>query len=68
MTAASRLGNFHALHPVSAKTGDGMDDLRGARRASARGAAPFHRRSSGADLSVEEQISELIREKALWLA
>ncbi len=28
MEAASRLGNFHALHPVSAKTGDGIDELR----------------------------------------
>ncbi|MGH2999790.1 MAG: GTPase, partial [Gaiellaceae bacterium] len=28
MNAAARLGDFHALHPVSAKTGDGVPDLR----------------------------------------
>ena len=28
METASRLGDFHALHPVSAKTGDGVDALR----------------------------------------
>src|SRR5579862_5893515 len=28
MNAAARLGDFHALHPVSAKTGDGIGALR----------------------------------------
>ena len=28
MQAASRLGDFHALHPVSALTKDGIDELR----------------------------------------
>src|SRR6185436_237424 len=28
MNTASKLGNFHALHPVSAKTGDGIAELR----------------------------------------
>ena len=28
MNTAARLGNFHALHPVSAKTGDGIAELR----------------------------------------
>ena len=28
MKQAATLGNFHALHPVSAKTGDGIDELR----------------------------------------
>ena len=28
MKNAARLGDFHALHPVSAKTGDGIDELR----------------------------------------
>ena len=28
MKAAAALGDFHALHPVSAKTGDGIDELR----------------------------------------
>jgi len=29
MKEAATLGDFHALHPVSAKTGDGIDELRG---------------------------------------
>ena len=29
MKTAATLGDFHALHPVSAKTGDGIDELRG---------------------------------------
>src|SRR3954451_642369 len=28
MNTAARLGDFHALHPVSAKTGDGISQLR----------------------------------------
>ena len=28
MKTAAALGDFHALHPVSAKTGDGIDELR----------------------------------------
>ncbi|HTO24417.1 MAG TPA: hypothetical protein VMJ49_00850, partial [Gaiellaceae bacterium] len=28
MRTAAGLGGFHALHPVSAKTGDGIDELR----------------------------------------
>ena len=28
MKEAATLGDFHALHPVSAKTGDGIDELR----------------------------------------
>src|SRR5207249_978969 len=28
MKTAARLGDFHALHPVSAKTGDGIGELR----------------------------------------
>ena len=29
MKDGGELGDFHALHPVSAKTGDGIDELRG---------------------------------------
>ena len=49
MQTAAQLGDFLALHPVSAKTGDGIDELRGrARRAAARKARvlparPAHR-------------------------
>jgi GTP-binding protein Era len=67
MTAASRLGNFHALHPVSAKTGDGIDDLRAELVALLPEGPLYFPVEQRTDLSVEEQISELIREKALWL-
>jgi GTP-binding protein Era len=67
MTAAARLGNFHALHPVSAKTGDGIAQL----REELVGLLPEGPRSfpqeQRTDLSVETQIAELIREKALGL-
>ena len=47
MNTAARLGPFHALHPVSAKTGDGIAGApRRARRAAARGAALLPARSS----------------------
>jgi GTPase len=67
MTAASRLGDFHALHPVSAKTGDGIDDLRAELVALLPEGPRYFPQEQRSDLSVEEQISELIREKALWL-
>jgi GTPase len=67
MTAASRLGDFHALHPVSAKTGDGIDDLRAELVALLPEGPLYFPQEQRSDLSVEEQISELIREKALWL-
>jgi len=59
MNTAARLGDFHALHPVSAKTGDGIEALRDELIA-----LPAEQRS---DLSLELQIAELIREKALGL-
>ena len=67
MNAAARLGDFHALHPVSAKTGDGIGALRdGARRPAAGGAALLPAGAAHRPLA-ETQIAELIREKALWL-
>ena len=67
MNAAARLGSFHALHPVSAKTGDGI----GALRSDLIGLLPdgplYFPPEQRTDLSPEAQITELIREKALWL-
>jgi GTP-binding protein Era len=67
MTTASQLGDFHALHPVSAKTGDGVDEL----RAELVGLLPegpmYFPQEQRTDLSVEHQIAELVREKALAL-
>ena len=67
MNAAARLGEFHALHPVSAKTGDGVDALRDELVALLPEGPLYFPREQRTDLSEEAQISELIREKALWL-
>ena len=67
MATASRLGDFHALHPVSAKTGDGVEEL----RAELVGLLPegpqYFPPEQRTDLSIEDQIAELVREKALQL-
>ena len=67
MNAAARLGNFHALHPVSAKTGDGIGQLREELVALLPEGPLYFPQEQRTDLSVEMQIAELIREKALWL-
>jgi len=67
MTTAARLGNFHALHPVSAKTGDGVDELRDELVALLAEGPLYFPEEQRTDLSVEAQIAELIREKALAL-
>ncbi|MGH2998619.1 MAG: KH domain-containing protein, partial [Gaiellaceae bacterium] len=64
---AARLGDFHALHPVSAKTGDGVPDLREELVALLPEGPLYFPLEQRTDLSEEAQISELIREKALWL-
>ena len=67
MNAAARLGNFHALHPVSAKTGDGIGELRDELVALLPEGPLYFPAEQRTDLSVAEQISELVREKALGL-
>jgi GTP-binding protein Era len=67
MNAAAALGNFHALHPVSAKTGDGIGELRDELVGLLPEGPLYFPREQRTDLSVEAQVSELIREKALWL-
>ena len=67
MKTASRLGDFHALHPVSAKTGDGVDELRDELVGLLPEGPLYFPAEQRTDLSVEEQIAELIREKALQL-
>jgi GTP-binding protein Era len=67
MNTAARLGDFHALHPVSAKTGDGVDALRQELVALLPEGPLYFPREQRNDLSVEMQIAELVREKALWL-
>jgi GTP-binding protein Era len=67
MNAAARLGNFYALHPVSAKTGDGIAELRDELVGLLPEGPLYFPREQRTDLTVEAQIGELIREKALWL-
>jgi GTP-binding protein Era len=67
MAAAGRLGDFHALHPVSAKTGDGVPELRGELVGLLPEGPLYFPQEQRSDLSRELQVAELIREKALWL-
>ena len=67
MNAAARPGNFHALHPVSAKTGDGIGELRDELVGLLPEGPLYFPAEQRTDLSVAEQISELVREKALAL-
>ena len=67
METASRLGEFHALHPVSAKTGDGVDALRDELVGLLPQGPAYFPADQRTDLSVEEQIAELVREKAIQL-
>ena len=67
MQTASQLGNFFALHPVSAKTGDGVDELRDELVGLLSEGPAYFPVDQRTDLSLEEQIAELVREKALQL-
>ncbi len=67
MQTASQLGDFHALHPVSAKTGDGIDELREELVELLPEGPAYFPPGQRTDLSVEEQIAELVREKAIQL-
>jgi GTPase len=67
MDTASKLGDFHALHPVSAKTGDGIAELRDELVELLPEGPAYFPPEQRSDLSQEEEIGELIREKALAL-
>lgn len=67
MQTASQLGDFHALHPVSAKTGDGVDELRTEFVDLLPEGPAYFPLDQRTDLSTEEQIAELVREKAIQL-
>lgn len=67
MQTGSQLGDFHALHPVSAKTGDGVAELREELAGLLPEGPAYFPPGQRTDLSVEEQIAELVREKAIQL-
>jgi len=67
ITTASRLDDFHALHPVSAKTGDGVAELRRELVQLLPEGPQYYPPEQRTDLSVEEQVAELVREKAIQL-
>jgi GTP-binding protein Era len=67
MATGARLGAFHALHPVSAKTGDGIGELRQELVALLPEGPLYFPQEQRTDMSVGDQAAELIREKALIL-
>jgi GTPase len=67
MKAAGQLGDFHALHPVSAKTKDGVGELRDDLVFLLPEGQPYFPRETSTDQTLEERITELVREKALDL-
>jgi GTP-binding protein Era len=67
MDAASKLGDFHALHPVSAKTGDGVPELREELVALLPDGPLYFDQEQRTDLPLEVQVAELVREQALGL-
>ena len=67
MQTAAQLGEFHALHPVSALTGDGVADLRSELVELLPEGPLYFPPEQRTDLPLEAQIAELVREKALQL-
>jgi len=67
METASKLGDFHALHPVSAKTGDGVGELREELVGLLPEGPLYYPQEQRSDMPVEVQLAELVREQALRL-
>jgi len=67
MKLAATLGDFHALHPVSAVTKDGVAELRSDLVFLLPEGPRYFGREQSTDLAVSERVAEVIREKALHL-
>jgi GTPase len=67
MQAAASLGDFHALHPVSAKTGDGIGELRSDLVSLLPEGPLYYPPGEVTDMPLEARIAELVREQALRL-
>jgi GTP-binding protein Era len=65
--ASGAWGDFHALHPVSAKTGDGIAELRDELVGLLPEGPHYFPPGQRTDLPPETQIAELVREQALAL-
>ena len=67
MKAAAELGEFHALHPVSAKTKEGVSELREELVSLLPEGPAYFPEGDTTGLSLEERVAEVVREKALHL-
>jgi GTP-binding protein Era len=67
MKQAATLGDFHALHPVSAKTGDGIDELREDLISLLPDGPLYFPPETTTDMPLDARIAELVREQALRL-
>jgi GTP-binding protein Era len=67
MKTAAVLGDFHALHPVSAKTKEGVGELRDDLVSLLPEGPAYFPADQTTDLTTEERVAEVIREKALHL-
>jgi GTP-binding protein Era len=67
MQTAAALGDFHALHPVSAKTGDGIGELRSDLVSLLPEGPLYYPAGEVTDMPLEARIAELVREQALRL-
>ena len=67
MQTAASLGDFHALHPVSAKTGEGVAELRHELVELLPEGPAYFSPEQRSDLPLELHVAELVREKALEL-
>jgi GTP-binding protein Era len=64
---ASRLGDFHALHPVSARTASGVAELLDELVGLLPEGPAYFPTDQRSDLPLEVQVGEMVREKALEL-
>jgi GTPase len=67
MKVAAELGDFHALHPVSAKTKDGVGELRDDLVLLLPEGPAYFPDGDTTGMTLEERVAEVIREKALHL-
>ena len=67
MATAAQLGSFHALHPVSAKTGDGIGALREELVELLPEGPEYFPAEQRTNMPLELQLAELVREQALHL-